>query len=131
DEDMRRRATLAAIVAVMLVFVACSTKRSPSITDPKGSEAHTIAGVWWLMCALAAAVYIVVGGFILVAAFRGRGTTHGRPSRIRDNTFIWVGGIIVPALILLVLGAATVHASNTLRKPEKNALRIEVVGKRW
>jgi len=127
----RRPSLIGALVVLLTTFIACSTKRSPSITDPKGSEAHTIAGVWWLMCGLAAAVYIVVGGFILVAAFRGRGTPEGRPSRIRDNTFIWVGGIIVPALILLVLGAATVHASNTLRKPEKNALRIEVVGKRW
>src|SRR5438105_3378989 len=114
----------------MLVLVACSTKRSPAMTDPKGSEAHTIAGVWWLMCGLAAAVYIVVGGFILIAAFRGRRTEGGKPSRVGDGTFIWVGGIIVPAVILLVLGAATVHASDTLRRPEKDPLRIEVVGKR-
>src|SRR5207248_1452422 len=120
-----------AVVATMLVLVACSTKRSPAMTDPKGSEAHTIAGVWWLMCGLAAAVYIVVGGFILIAAFRGRRTEGGKPSRVGDSTFIWVGGIIVPAVILLVLGAATVHASDTLRRPEKDPLRIEVVGKRW
>ena len=116
----------------MLALVACSTTdRTPSITDPKGSEAHTIAGVWWLMCGLAAAVYIVVAGFILVAAFRGRRTERGRHSGARDSTFIWVGGIIVPALILLVLGATTVHATDTLRKPEKDPLHIEVVGKRW
>ena len=101
------------------------------MTDPKGSEAHTIAGVWWLMCGLAAAVYIVVAGFILIAAFRGRRSETGKVSRIRDSTFIWVGGIVVPAVILLILGAATVHASDTLRRPEKDPLRIEVVGKRW
>ena len=123
---------MAAWVFILTVFVACSTKRSPSIVDPKGSEAHKIAGVWWLMCGLAAGVYVIVGGFILVAAFRGRGSATGKPSRIRDNTFIWVGGIIVPALILLVLGAATVQATNNLRRPEKSdPLRIEVVGKRW
>jgi cytochrome c oxidase subunit 2 len=127
----RRTAFIGIAVVVLTTFVACSSKRSPAITDPKGSEAHTIAGVWWLMFGLATAVYVVVGGFILVAAFRGRGSEEGKASRIRDNTFIWVGGLIVPALILLVLGAATVHASNSLRKPEKNPLRIEVVGKRW
>jgi cytochrome c oxidase subunit 2 len=83
------------------------------------------------MCALASGVYLVVGGFILVAALRGRRTERGKASRVRDSTFIWVGGIIVPALILLVLGAATVNASNGLRAPEKNALRIDVVGKQW
>jgi cytochrome c oxidase subunit 2 len=126
-----RRAPLALAVVLLTTFVACSTKRSPSIVDPKGSEAHTIAGVWWLMFGLATAVYVIVGGFIIVAAVRGRGTKEGRPSRVRDNTFVWVGGIIVPAVILVVLGAATVHASNSLRKPETNPLRIEVVGKRW
>jgi len=118
------------VVLAGSVLASCS-KSSPSIVDPKGSEAHKIAGVWWLMCGLAAGVYVVVAGFILVAAFRGRGTVDGRPSRIRDSAFIWVGGIIVPALILLVLAAATVSASNNLRDAEPNPLRIEIVGKRW
>jgi len=128
---VRRRALLAGVVALMLAFLACSTKKSPALTDPKSTEAHTIANVWWLMCGLAAAVYIVVAGFILIAAFRGRRSETGKVSRVRDSTFIWVGGIIVPAVILLILGAATVHASDTLRRPEKDPLRIEVVGKRW
>src|SRR5207249_3339193 len=131
EADMRRRtATAAVVVLVGAVLVSCS-KRSPSIVDPKGTEAHRISGVWWLMCGLAAAVYVVVAGFILVGAFRGRRTAGGKPSRITDGAFIWVGGIIVPAAILLVLAAATVSASNNLRGPEKNPLRIEVVGKRW
>jgi cytochrome c oxidase subunit II len=118
------------VVALAAALTACS-RRSPSMLDAKGPEAHKIAGIWWLMVGLAAAVYVVVAGFILVAAFRGRGTEGGRPSRIRDSAFIWVGGIIVPAVILLVLGAATVQASNNLRKPEQDPLKIEVVGKRW
>jgi cytochrome c oxidase subunit 2 len=127
----RWRAALTAVLVLLATLLVACSKRSPSIVDPKGTEAHKIAGVWWLMCGLAAAVYVVVGGFIVVAAFRGRGTTGGKSSRVRDSTFIWVGGIIVPAAILLVLGAATVQASNSLRQPEKNPLRIEVVGKRW
>jgi cytochrome c oxidase subunit II len=83
------------------------------------------------MCGMASATYIVVAGFILVAAFRGRGTVEGKPSRVGDGSFIVVGGIIVPAVILVVLAAATVNASNNLRRPEKNPLRVEVVGKRW
>jgi cytochrome c oxidase subunit II len=129
---MRRRPVLtAALVAMLLLLVACSTKQSPAITDPKGTEAHTISGIWWLMCGLASFVYLVVGGFIVFALFRGRRSGSAKDMRMRDGTFIVVGGLIIPALILLVLGAQVVHASNTLRKPEKNELRIEVVGKRW
>jgi cytochrome c oxidase subunit 2 len=127
---MRRRAWLALVVFIMTPLAACSSK-APSITNPKGNEAHTVSGIWWLMCGMASAVYLIVGGFIVVAAFRGRRTEEGKPSRIRDSTFIVFGGLVVPAVILLVLGASVVYASNNLRQPEKNPLRIEVVGKRW
>ena len=43
---MRRRAAFTALlVVIMTLLVACS-KRSPSIVDPKGTEAHKIADVW-------------------------------------------------------------------------------------
>ena len=128
---MRPRATTAALVVLVGAALVSCSKRSPSIVDPKGTEAHKISGIWWLMCGMAAAVYIVVAAFILVAAFRGRRTPEGKESRVKDSSFIWIGGIIVPAVILVVLGAATVDASNSLRGPEKNPLRIEIVGERW
>jgi cytochrome c oxidase subunit 2 len=123
-------ATAAATVLVGTLLISCS-KRAPSMLDPKGTEAHRISGIWWLMLGMASAVYIVVAGFILVAAFRGRKTVEGKPTAVRDTTFIWVGGIIVPAVILLVLAATVVSASNNLRAAEQNPLRIEIVGKRW
>jgi cytochrome c oxidase subunit 2 len=127
----RKRAWFALAVLVLTTLVACSTKNSPAITNPKGNEAHTISGIWWLMCGMASVVYLIVGGFIVVAAFRGRRSEEGKPSRVRDSTFIVVGGLIVPSLILLVLGGSVVYAANNLRQPEKDPLRIEVVGKRW
>ena len=125
---MNRR--LAAWSAALLFLAACSRK-APSIVDPRGSEARTIARVWWVMFALAAAVYVVVGGLIVIASLRGRRTREGRPSRISDSRFIWVGGILVPTAILAVLAVETVHAAGELRRPERAPLRIEVVGKQW
>ncbi len=127
----RRRAWFGVALLALTVLAACGTKNTPAMTNPKGTEAHTIAGIWWLMCGLASAVYLIVGGFIVVALFRGRRTEGGKPSRVRDRTFIVVGGLVVPAGILLVLGTQVVHASDTLRKPERNALRIQVDGERW
>jgi cytochrome c oxidase subunit 2 len=83
------------------------------------------------MFGLAGAVYLVVGGFIVLAAVRGRGTRQGRRSRITDHGFIWVGGIIVPMLILLTLSGFTVETTAAVRKPSAGELRIDVVGKRW
>jgi cytochrome c oxidase subunit 2 len=89
--------------------------KAPSVLDPRGPEAHRIAGIWWLMFGMAAAVYAVVG----------------KDSRISERAFIWIGGIIVPTAILGVLAVVTVQGTTHLRRPERNALRIEVVGKRW
>jgi cytochrome c oxidase subunit 2 len=43
---------------------------------------------------------------------------------------VW-GGVAVPLIILLVLAVVTVRTTDALRRPERNALRVEVVGKRW
>ena len=128
---LRRRAAAAVLVTTGLVSSACSSK-APSVLDAQGPAAKQIADVWWLMFGLATVVYVVVGGLIIVAALRGRGTEgQGRPSRITDHGFIWVGGLIVPTIILGVLAVVTVQSVNTLRKPEPGALKIEVTGYRW
>lgn len=122
---LRRRAAASALVLVSLVLVACS-RESPNALDPKGPDARSIASVSWLMFGLAAAVYVVVAGFIILGAVRGK-----KPSRISDNAFIWVGGVIAPVLILAILAVVTVKTTETLRKPERNPLKIEVTGYDW
>lgn len=107
---------------------------APSILNPKGSEASTLAGVWWLMFALGAAVYVVVAGLILWAIFRNRRDRAGADSPERtpaDTTWIVWGGLIIPVIILAVIAVTTVRATAELRKPDRNALAVEVTGKRW
>ncbi len=110
-------------------MAACG-KDSPSSLDPQGPAAKSIASVWWLMFGLATAVYVVVAGFIIIGALRGRGTQEGKPSRISDGAFIWVGGLIVPILILGVLAVVTVKTTDGLRTSEAGSspVRIEVTG---
>ena len=127
---MTRRLAYWAMAAAGLTLAACS-RTSPSMLDHRGSEARHIAGVWWLMFGLAAGVYAVVAAFIVVAVVRGRHTPGGRRSAWSDNGFIWVGGIVVPVLILALLAVVTVTSTRALRNPESGAVRIHVVGKRW
>jgi cytochrome c oxidase subunit II len=123
-----RLATIALFVTATLALVACGGG-SPSTLDTHGSSAKDIAGTWWLMFGLAVFVYVVVAGFILVAVVRGR---HGaRSSRISDNAFIWIGGIIVPALILIVLGVVTIDTGRALRQPSRDPLVVDVSAKQW
>ena len=101
-----------------------------------------MAGVWWLMFGLAAAVYVIVAG-------PGRSSPSSRDRRQPDpevadgagvatgedrggeSAFIWAGGIVAPVVILAVLAVVTVTTTKDLRKPDSDALQIEVTAKRW
>jgi cytochrome c oxidase subunit 2 len=87
------------------------------------------------MFGLAAAVYVIVAAFVLLAVLRGRRRERdGRPDLAparSDAGFIWVGGVIVPVLILTVLGVVTVTTTAGLRSPTRDAVRIHVTGERW
>ena len=50
-----RRAALLGVPAAVLLS-GCGTSKSPSMLDPKGTEARDVAGVWWLMFAIACGV---------------------------------------------------------------------------
>src|SRR5262249_61726153 len=96
---LRHTAVFAWVLAIVIGISACSG--STSAVDAHGSEARHIAGLWWLMFGLAVGVYVVVGGFIIVAALRGR---RGPPrrSRISPEMFINVRGGLVHARYLYV-----------------------------
>ncbi len=102
-----------------------------SALDGAGSESTRIGGVWWLMFGLSAAVYVGVAGFILMAVVRGRHSAPEPPDARKDERFIWIGGLLMPVLILAVLAVVTVTTTRDLRPDDPNAVRIEVVGKRW
>jgi cytochrome c oxidase subunit 2 len=103
----------------------------PSMLDPHGSEASHVSNVWWIMFGLAAAVYLVVGGFIVVASLRGRRREPIEGPSKHDQVFIWAGGVIVPTIILAFIAFLTVHTGAALRNPSKNPLRVHVVGEQW
>jgi cytochrome c oxidase subunit 2 len=136
-----RRAPIAAagVALATAVLAGCGNSRSPNMLDPKGTEAHDIAGVWWLMFGLAAGVYLVVGGLIIHSVRTGRrraraeggdGADGPDSPRFDDHMVLW-GGVVVPLVILFVLAVVTVRTTNALRRPAANALSIDVVGKRW
>jgi cytochrome c oxidase subunit II len=134
----RRRVAFASVVVATVALAGCGNSTSPNMLDPKGSEAKHIAGVWWLMFGIAAAVYLIVGGLIVHAILRGRrraraedATVDGPDSPRFDDRMITYGGVVVPLIILFVLAVVTVHTTNAVRRPSANALRIDVTGKRW
>ncbi|MDP9452766.1 MAG: cytochrome c oxidase subunit II [Actinomycetota bacterium] len=125
-----RRVGRGAVAVVAAVVLAACGGSSPSALDPKGPAAARIADVWWLMLALAAAVYVAVAVLILMAS-RRRAEGQDRRLPLGEHTFIWVGGIAVPTIILVVLAVVTVSSTAELTRAEDNPLRIEVEGFKW
>jgi cytochrome c oxidase subunit 2 len=124
-------ALTAATVVGASVLGGCS-HRSPSMLDHHGPEASRVANVWWLMFVLATVVYVVVAGLVITAIVRGRRRAAAEdPDAAGDERFIWLGGIVLPVLVLAVLAVVTVTTTRDVRSAQAGELRMTVVGKRW
>src|SRR5947209_1975370 len=105
----------------------------PSILRGAGTEGHDIAGLWGVMLAMAAVVYLIVGGLVVYAIVRGR-RAHRPPligRRVSDDGFVVGGGLVVPVLILLVLAVMTVRTTVNARAAVRTGVRVDVTGRRW
>jgi len=122
-----RRVLLLAVIVGTLA--ACGS--DSSILDARGNEARHIAGAWWVMFGLAIAVYVGVAGFIITAVVRGRRRRRPEGAPASDGAFIWIGGIVIPVVVLALVGIVTVRTTAALRKPETRALRVDVHGEDW
>jgi cytochrome c oxidase subunit 2 len=117
------------VVAFGLALAACSGA-SPSTLHTAGSESDDVSRLWWVMFGLAVVVYVVVATLIVWAIVHGRGDRPVR-ARFNDDKFIWIGGVIAPAIILFVLGVLTMTTSNAIRQPSSRALVVKVEAHDW
>lgn len=100
----------------------------PPMLDPAGPYAGSIATLSWILFVMAATVMIVVLGALYLAMF-GRRTLQ---AKLGGKTFIWLGGVAFPAVvltILLVYGLSlTRHLSSSVNEGE---LRVRITGEMW
>jgi cytochrome c oxidase subunit 2 len=104
-----------------------------STFDPQGPGAAHIASLWWLLLGLGVAVYLLVMGLFLWAFWRRRQAAPDEQRRAqRDARLIVGGGMIFPALILLVVFGATLTTLRALSAPTAGEeLVIRVTGRQW
>ena len=108
--------------------------QTPSMLDPRGPAAAEIADLWWLMLMLATAVFLVVIGFYAFVLLRFRERRQAEPGNHprHATALVVVGGFLAPAVILLVLIAATVRAIHaTALPPSEPTVLIQVIGRQW
>ena len=105
------------------LFLMGCDQRAQSILDPRSAEAGTISDLWWVMFILGSLVFIAVMFFMLVAVL---GKSGSKPPG-GSMRFVWAGGIIFPAIILVGLLIYSLKASFAL-SPSEEGITIEVEG---
>lgn len=108
----------------------------PSILSGAGDQGQHIATLWWQIFALAIAVYAVVGGLVVAAILRHRRAepsqqSASHPTRVSESSTIVLGGLVIPAVILLIVGVLTVKTTAEADATSRSGLRVDVVARRW
>lgn len=128
-----KRWALLSPLLLLLVGGVAGCGGAPAIFDAAGDAAREINRLWWLLFGLGSAVYLAVMGYLLLALYRRRQAEYlpspGGGGSTR--TVIW-GGIVLPALILLVVYGFTVRTLWTLSARAADAeITIDVIGHQW
>jgi cytochrome c oxidase subunit 2 len=79
----------------------------------------------------AVAFAVVVSLLVLAVVRRARGRPEGRAGRVSDHRVIVLGGIVLPALLLIPTIAMTISASRAQAEDRGDALQIEVTGRQF
>lgn len=130
---------LPVILTLGLLLTTCATDPRgtsiPSVLDPRGPEANSIALLWWVMLVLGAIVLAIVGGILIYIAARGRGPARNSSEGLIDEDsgqrWIWLGGVILPLILLPIAFGFNLSSLATISNPSQAAVTIEVTGHRW
>lgn len=126
---------LLGVLAVGLVAGGCTTDAPQSTLDPQGSAAQAIYELFvtWLFWP-AVAVFFAVEALLLYSIYRFRGRPGDPlPAQLHGNTRLEITWTIIPALILVVILAATFRTQAILAEPPPagQAIRVQVIGHQW
>lgn len=130
----RRRGVQFILALAALALPGCAA--SPSTLAPQGPDARSVAGLAWLMFAIAAVVFIAVTILLLIATLRRRsGQTAvllSPPNERRTLTLVVLFGAVLPAVVLIVVMGLSVSLDNAEASAQSSsALTVEVVGHQW
>jgi cytochrome c oxidase subunit II len=126
------------------VIGAAACEGSPSPLDPHGTQAQSAANLWWLMLAIAGAIYALVMGMLAFALTRRRTDNTAAATTVPDqppppettapeaSRFIMGFGVAMPGLILSILfGLTLVVLAGYAASARNTTLTIEVVGQQF
>jgi cytochrome c oxidase subunit II len=102
-----------------------------AMLDPAGTRAARTADLWWLMLGLGLLVYAAVMG-VLIAALLAKPNGRLAMRESHRTRLVVVGGMLLPALVLLALIVADLRTLVAVAAPSTQAdLTLEIVGHQW
>ena len=123
------------VALLALLVSSCSFIEidSPLTTfEPAGAIADRIDGLFWPVFWIATAIFVLVQGAILVAAFLFRDRPGRKePKQTHGNAKLEVTWTIIPALILAGIAIPTVRGVFDLTECAPDALTVEIIGHQW
>lgn len=136
---IRRRLTrLAALGGSTFFLSACAIidiEDNPLTTfDPAGPFAQREDELFWLVFWIAAAVFaLVMGGLVLILfVFRDRSKESAKePKQLHGSPKLEVLWTVIPALILAGIAVPTVSSIFELTECSPDSMEIEVIGHQW
>src|SRR6266542_3380873 len=118
----------------LLALTGCSRQHIPQDTfHAAGPEAAKEAGLYWFVFWIAAAVFVLVEGLLIVALVRFRHRPgRGVPTQVHGNRRLEIAWTVAPALLLLGIAVPTVGGIISLAaRPTGNVLELNVTGHQW
>jgi cytochrome c oxidase subunit II len=132
---LRRAGHVVLGVALTLLVAGCASDAPQDSLKPAGPYARKIDDLFKPVFLIAVAVFVLVEMLILVAVikFRRRADDDGteEPHQLHGNTRLEIGWTILPAVILLGVGAFTLPVLFELNEKPDDALTVEVTGQRY
>ena len=120
-------------VGVLAVLLAACTRETPFNTlAPAGPVAEKQADLFWLVFWIAAAVFVLVEGALVVIMYRfRRRSADDTPRQIHGNTRLEVMWTILPALLLAGVAVPTVGTIFDLAEAPPGSMVVKVTGHQW
>jgi cytochrome c oxidase subunit 2 len=121
---LRRTPSFLALLTVSLAGVLASAgPASASLFGPEhgaSPNADRIAGLYWIIFAIALVVFVIVLGALLYSVFKFKARRGAVAAQIRGNTRLEIGWTVGAALILVALAVVTFVKLPGIRTPDNS-----------
>ena len=128
------RARVAAILLLPLLLLASGCSGDPQDTfADKGDVSDRLSSLYWLVFWIAAVVFVLVEGALIVILFRYRRRRDADrlPAQTHGSTPLEITWTIIPALVLAGIALPTVRDLRYISDTPDGALTVNVTAQQW